>query len=172
MEKRLEIPHPTLVVLVGASGSGKTTFARKHFRETEILSSDRFRAMIADDENNQRVTEDAFEILHHVAEKRLVHGNLTVVDATNVQRKARKPLLSMAREHTVPAFAVVFDLPEEVCLQRNRGRKDRRVEPGVVRRQYEDLQDSIHDLESEGFDMVICLSTEEEVDVAEVVRRC
>jgi predicted kinase len=81
----ITIPKLSLVVLIGPSGSGKSTFARKHFLPTEILSSDACRAMVSDDENNQEVTNDAFEVLHFVAARRLALGRLTVIDAANVQ---------------------------------------------------------------------------------------
>src|SRR5476651_593024 len=97
----LKIPELSLVVLIGASGSGKSTFARKHFKATEILSSDYCRGLVSDDENNQAATKDAFAVLHFIAAKRLAAGLLTVVDATNVQTMARQPLIALAREHHV-----------------------------------------------------------------------
>src|SRR5919198_892664 len=99
----LTVPELSLVVLVGASGSGKSTFARTHFRPTEVLSSDFCRGLVADDENDQSATGDAFDVLHYVAAKRLAAGRLTVVDATNVQPEARKPLVALARQyHCMP----------------------------------------------------------------------
>src|ERR671930_616931 len=95
----LIIPELSLVVLIGASGSGKSTFARTHFRPTEVLSSDFCRGLVADDENDQSATGDAFDVLHYIAAKRLAAGRLTVVDATNVQPEARKPLVALARQY-------------------------------------------------------------------------
>src|SRR5512138_205237 len=121
----LTIPELSLVVLVGVSGSGKSTFGRKHFKPTEILSSDFCRGLVSDDENNQAATKDAFEILNFIARKRLAAGKLTVVDATNVQPEARKPLVQLARDfHCLPT-AIVFDLPGRVCQDRNSHRSDR-----------------------------------------------
>ncbi|HEY3345124.1 MAG TPA: AAA family ATPase, partial [Anaerolineaceae bacterium] len=107
----ITIPEFCLVVLVGPSGSGKSTFAAQHFKPTEVLSSDEYRAIVSDDENNQAATRDAFEVLHLVAEKRLAAGRLTVIDATNVQLQARQPLLTMARRYNCQPVAIVFDLP-------------------------------------------------------------
>src|SRR3954466_4282128 len=106
------LPELSLVVLIGPSGAGKSTFARKHFRPTEVLSSDYCRGLVSDDENNQAATTDAFAVLHFIAGKRLAAGRLTVVDATNVQKTARQPLLDLAREHNVIPVAIVFNLPE------------------------------------------------------------
>src|SRR5215213_9914193 len=108
----ITIPALSLVVLIGASGSGKSSFARAHFRPTEVLSSDFYRGLVADDENDQTATGDAFDVLHYIATKRLAVGRLTVIDATNVQPEARKPLLALAREFHVLPVAIVFDLPE------------------------------------------------------------
>src|SRR5918911_4134449 len=102
----IEIPELCLVVLIGPSGSGKSTFAKKHFKPTEVLSSDFCRGLVSDDENSQEATQDAFDVLQYVAGKRLARGLLTVIDATNVQEEARKPLLALAREHDVLAAAV------------------------------------------------------------------
>ncbi len=95
----IEIPKLSLVVLIGPSGSGKSTFARKHFLATEVLSSDYCRGLVSDDENDQAATNDAFEVLHFVAAKRLERGRLTVIDATNVQADARRPLVQLARKY-------------------------------------------------------------------------
>src|ERR1700688_2544789 len=122
---QITIPELSLVVLIGASGSGKSSFARKHFKPTEVLSSDYCRGLVSDDENSQAATNDAFEVLHFIAAKRLAAGKLVVVDATNVQPAARKPIIALAREYDVLPTAIVFNLPERLCQDRNRGRPDR-----------------------------------------------
>src|SRR5918999_2079367 len=105
---RIELPDPGLVVLIGPSGSGKSSFAAHHFRPTEVLSSDACRALVADDENDQSATEDAFAVLHFIAAKRLARGRLVVVDATSVQPEARAPLVALAREHHCIPVAIVL----------------------------------------------------------------
>src|SRR5918911_1879117 len=163
----LSIPTLALVVLIGASGSGKSTFARMHFRSTEVLSSDFCRGLVADDENDQSATTDAFEVLHFVAAKRLAAARLTVVDATSVQPTARKPLLELARRYHAIPVAIVFDLPEKVCQERNRLRPDRDFGPHVVRRQVQDLRRSVRGLPKEGFRHVHVFRSAEEVDAIE-----
>ena len=167
----LTLPELSLVVLIGPSGSGKSTFARKHFQPTEVLSSDFCRALVSDDENDQAATADAFEVLHFVAAKRLAAGRLTVVDATNVQREARKPLVALARQfHCLPA-AIVLNLPEKLCLERNVGRPNRSFGPHVVRQQRQQLRRSLRHLKQEGFRYVHILQSPEEVDAAVVERQ-
>src|SRR6185437_6142159 len=112
----------SLVCLVGVTGSGKSTFAARNFRPTEVISSDFCRGLVADDENDQSATGDAFDVLNYIAGKRLAAGRLTVVDATNVQPDARKKLVALAREHDVLPVAIVLDLPEQVCSARNAAR--------------------------------------------------
>ena len=126
---RIVIPDLSFVVLIGPSGSGKSTFARRHFRPTEILSSDAFRGLVSDDENDQTATEDAFEALYSVARKRLTRGRLTVLDATNVHADSRKKAIALARELLRLPIAIVFDLPEQVCNERNRSRTNRDWNP-------------------------------------------
>lgn len=147
----LTVPELSLVVLVGVSGSGKSTFARRHFKPTEILSSDYCRGLVSDDENCQAATQDAFEVLHFIARKRLAAGKLTVVDATNVQPESRKPLVEVAREFHCLPVAIVFDLPERVARERNRTRPDREFGPHVIRQQSQQLHRSLRGLEREGF---------------------
>ncbi|HEU4628128.1 MAG TPA: AAA family ATPase [Gemmatimonadaceae bacterium] len=166
----LPIPDPSLVLLVGVSGCGKSTFARTHFAPLEVLSSDACRALVANDENDQSATAAAFEVLHLVAAKRLERRLLTVVDATNVRPEARRPLVELARRHHLPAVAIVLDLPEALCAARGRARTDRDVGPHVLRRQLTQLQKSLPHLEREGFRSVHRLRAEADVAAAAVVR--
>ncbi|GLZ43430.1 polynucleotide kinase-phosphatase [Actinokineospora sp. NBRC 105648] len=165
----LIIPDMSLVVLVGASGSGKSTFARRHFRATQVLSSDFFRGLVSDDENDQSASAAAFDALHYVAGKRLQAGLVTVVDATNVQRAPRAALIKLAREHDVLPVAVVLDVPESVCVRRNAARPDRDFGAHVVHRHVADLRRSTSGLRKEGFRHVHVLRGESEVDEARIV---
>ena len=167
----LTIPELSLVVLIGASGSGKSTFARRHFKPTEVLSSDFCRALVSDNENDQTATKEAFEILHYVATKRLIRGRLTVVDATNVQLEARQPLVKLAREHHVLPVAIVFKLPEKLCHERNQNRTDREFGPHVLRQQTQQLRRSLRGLKREGFRHIFVLSSPEEVDSVTIERQ-
>jgi protein phosphatase len=167
---KISIPKLSLVVLIGPSGSGKSTFARRHFLSTEILSSDACRGMVCDNENDQSVTNDAFELLHFVAAKRLALGRLTVIDATNVQPEARKPLVALARQHHCLPVAIVLNLPEQLCQERNRSRDERNFGPHVVRQQVSQLRRSLHGLEREGFRHVFVLTTPEEAETATIER--
>jgi protein phosphatase len=166
----IKMPELALVVLIGPSGSGKSSFARKHFKPTEVLSSDFCRGLVSDDENNQGATNEAFEVLHFIARKRLAAARLTVVDATNVQPEARKPLVALAREYHALPVAIVLDMPERVCKDRNEGRPDRTFGPHVIRQQRAQLHRSLRSLAREGFRHVFVLSSPEAADAAEVVR--
>ena len=157
----LEIPELSLVALIGATGSGKSTFAARHFRQTQILSSDTFRALVSDDENDQGATVDAFDALYYVAAKRLRAGRLTVVDATNVQRQDRAQLVAAAKDQDVLPVAIVFDLPVAVSRERNAGH--RRLPDHVIRRQHDAVRRSIRHLNKEGFRKIHVLSTVEDV---------
>jgi protein phosphatase len=167
---KITIPALSLVALIGPSGSGKSTFAAHHFTSSEVLSSDRFRGLVSDDENDQTATKDAFEALHFVAGKRLAGGRLSVVDATNVQREARRPLVELARAHHVLPVAIVFDLPEQLCIDRNAARPDRDFGPHVVRRQRSQLKRSLRGLDREGFRRVFLFHTPEDVESVEIER--
>src|SRR3982750_843976 len=149
--RTIEIPELALVALIGASGSGKSTFARKHFLPTEILSSDFFRGLVSDDENDQSASADAFDALFYLLEKRLARGKLTVVDATNVRAEDRKRLIEKARKYYCFAGVLVFNTPESVCQERNSHRPDRAFGPHVVRRQVSELRRGLRRLEREGF---------------------
>lgn len=168
---KITIPELALVVLIGPSGCGKSTFARKHFKPTEVLSSDYCRGLVSDDENNQAATKDAFDVLHFIARKRLAAGKLTVVDATNVQPEARKPLVELAREFHCLPVAIVLNLPERTCHDRNAGRDDRDFGPHVIRQQSQQLRRSLRGLEREGFRHVFLLESVEQVDAVTIERQ-
>lgn len=170
MAKKISIPNLSLVVLIGPSGSGKSTFARKHFLPTEILSSDACRGMVSDDENNQAVTNEAFALLHYIAAQRLALGRLTVIDATNVQPEARKPLVELARKYHCLPVAIVLNLPERLCQDRNKSRSERDFGPHVIRQQHSQLRRSLRGLGREGFRHVFVLESPEDVEAATIER--
>ncbi|MFF9359634.1 polynucleotide kinase-phosphatase [Streptomyces griseoluteus] len=166
----LPVTDLSLVVLVGATGSGKSTFARKHFAPTEVISSDFCRGLVADDENDQSATGDAFDVLHYIAGKRLAAGRRTVVDATSVQPDARRQLIELAKKYDVLPIAIVLDVPEEVCAERNAGRPDRAGMPRrVIQRHTRELRRSLRHLEREGFRKVHVLRGVAEVEGATIV---
>lgn len=166
----IPLPKLSLVVLIGPSGSGKSTFGRKHFLPTEVLSSDYFRGLVSDDENDQAATKDAFELLHEVAGRRLARGRLTVVDATNVQPEARQPLVQLARKYHCLPVALVLNMPEEVCHERNRDRPDRDFGPHVIRNQRSQLRRSLKHLKREGFRHIFVMDSVEQAEAASIER--
>lgn len=167
---RIEIPEFALVAMIGATSSGKSTFAKKHFLPTEVLSSDFFRGMVSDDENNQKVSRDAFDLLFYAANKRLSLMKTTVIDATNVQQSARKDIIDLARAQNVHSVAIVLNIPEKDLLARNAARPDRGYPEHVIRKHVSDLRRSIKNLKREGFRFVYILNSQQEVDDVEIVR--
>ncbi|MFF7594223.1 polynucleotide kinase-phosphatase [Streptomyces mirabilis] len=167
--RTLPVTDLSLVVLIGASGSGKSTFARRHFKPTEVISSDFCRGLVADDENDQSASGDAFDVLHYIAGKRLAAGRRTVVDATNVQQESRRQLIEIAKKHDVLPIAIVLDVPEEVCAERNASRTDRAEMPRrVIQRHIRELRRSLRHLERDGFRKVHVLRGVAEIESAEV----
>ena len=168
------IPDPSLVVLVGAAGAGKSTFAARHFDAAEILSSDRYRALVSGDEADQGATRSAFARLHRELEARLANGRLTIVDATSVEPFARRVLIARADAAHVPAMAVVLDLPEATVLARNAARRPRTVGEAVVRRQLARLRASLDGQDPiigrEGFTQVVVLREPAELDLVRIRR--
>ena len=168
---KISFPELSLVILMGASGSGKSTFARQHFRSTEILSSDFFRGLVSDDENDQSATKDAFESLHYILEKRLAAGRLTVIDATNVQKEARRPLLALAKKYHFFSVAIALNLPESLCHERNRQRPNRQFGPHVVRNHTRGLRRSLKGLKREGFRFIYTLNSVDDIENVAVERK-
>ena len=167
---RVTIPEFCLVLLVGPSGSGKSTFARRHFRDTEVLSSDAYRAIVSDDESDQSATDDAFDALQYVARKRLARRRLTVIDATNLRREDRQGFLRLAKEYHALPVALAFDLPEKLCQERTAARPDRGFGPHVVRNHVRLMRRSVRSLKREGFRHHHVFRTPEDVESAELER--
>lgn len=145
------IPDFSLVVLIGTSGSGKSTFARRHFRATEVISSDYCRGLVDDDENSLDATGDAFSLVHTIAEIRLKRRKPAVLDATNVRKEDRAHLVRLARKYHALCVAIVLNPGEDVCRERNISRPDRQFGPHVIRQQTANLKRNIRALDREGF---------------------
>jgi protein phosphatase len=167
---KLSFPELSLVVLIGPSGSGKSTFASRHFKPTEVISSDSCRGLVSDDESELSATKDAFDVLHFIASKRLAAGKLTVVDATSVKPEDRKPLVALARQFHCLPVAIVFNIPDKICYERNAGRPDRDFGPHVIRQQSQQMRRSMKHLKREGFRHMFVLRSVEEIETVEMER--
>ena len=163
----IRIPDSALVLLIGASGSGKSTFASRHFAAETVISSDQLRGALAGDEADQQATDAAFARLHQWLDARLAAGALAVVDATNVEWMRRTELVRRARQQGRSAIAITFELPLDLCLARNAARS-RSVRAAVIRRQHDELRRGLDRLDLEGFTAVYVLRNEAEVEGAVV----
>jgi predicted kinase len=159
----IRIPAGALVLLIGPSGSGKSTFAARHFDASAVISSDRLRGLVAGDEAEQRVTDAAFERLDRWVDAQLEAGALAVVDATNLDWMRRGELIGRARKQGRPSVAIAFDLALDLCLARSAARH-RRVRAGIIRRQHQELRQSLDRLDLEGFHVIHVLRTDVEVN--------
>ena len=168
------LPDPSLVVLIGAAGAGKSTFAARHFAPDEVLSSDAFRRIVSGDEANQSATKAAFVVLHETLERRLANGRMAVVDATSVEPSSRRTLLTRTLASGIPASAIVLDLPPATIIARNAARPARVVDLAVVRRQLDRLRASLDGpdpaLWREGFAQIVVLHDPAEVDLVRIRR--
>ncbi|RZK41412.1 MAG: polynucleotide kinase-phosphatase, partial [Hymenobacter sp.] len=168
----LKLPELSLVILIGSTGAGKSTFAHRLFQPTEIVSSDTCRGLVSDDENSLDATNDAFDLLHYWVGKRLKRGRLTVVDATNVRAEDRKGLVALARQHHCLPVAIVLDVPDAVAEARNRERPDRQgLKPHVIANHRRLLRQSLRSLRAEGFRQVVHLRGVAEVEAVQTIRR-
>src|SRR5262247_4100405 len=167
---KINIPDFCLVVLIGSSGSGKSTFARRHFKPTEVISSDACRGIVEDDENSLDATADAFALLHFIAETRLKRRKMVVVDATNVRKEDRAQLVHIAKKYHALAVAIVLNPGEDICHVRNKTRADRQFGPQVVRNQTASLRRGIRHIDKEGFRYVHELRSVETIDAVQIER--
>ena len=166
--RTLHIPRQSLVMLIGISGSGKSTFARKHFGRFQVISSDYCRGLVCDDEADQSATRAAFDVLHFIAGKRLELGKLTVVDATNVEVRARRALLSLAHDYSFKSVGIVLDVDVNVAIAHNAQRPERLVAKEVICAQFQELQASKARLSKEGFRGLYVLKGLEEISATTI----
>ena len=147
------MPPEALVVLAGPAACGKSTLAARHFVETQVVSSDRLRAWLTDDENDQSVSGMAFQMLYDLVGKRLGLRRLTVVDSTALSAQTRHDLLQLGRRNDVPVVLLVLVADAALCLERDR-RRERRVGPIVIHRQIALLKETLQRAPEEGFDRI------------------
>lgn len=136
MNQDIRIPSNTLLVLCGPSGSGKSTFATGHFKPTQVVSSDRCRALLCDSEHNRKINKETFDLFHYIIQKRLALGRLTVADSTALYSFARRPLLDLAQQAGYHTCLLVFDVPFDLCLERD-AERDHRIGTDGISYQYD-----------------------------------
>ena len=148
---KIRLPEQGLVLLVGSSGSGKSSFARRHFLPTEVVSSDVCRGLVSDDENDQKCTSLAFELLNTMVGLRLRNRKMVVVDATNLRPEDRKNLRRLASDHDSLCSAILFDTPRQVCKERNAQRPDRNFSHRVIDRHHNLFRQACRNIKKEKF---------------------
>ena len=158
--KRIRLIRPSVVVLCGPAACGKSTFAARHFRPTQIISSDQARGLVCDDERDQRFQAQAFALLHCLIEQRLSINRLCVVDSTALTASARQSLLELGRRYRVPAVVLLLDVPLETCLDHD-AKRERTVGRQVIERQYQLFEQAKSAIKQEGFEQVIELGGED-----------
>ena len=158
--KVVRLVRPSVVVLCGPAACGKSTFAARHFRRTQIISSDHARALVCDDEHDQRFQTQAFALVHFLIEQRLGLNRLCVVDSTALKPASRQNLLDLARKYQVPCVTFFFTVPLEKCVERDAGR-ERTVGRVVVEQQYQLFEQAVASIKQEGFDQVVEISATE-----------
>lgn len=160
----LAVASDALVLLVGPAGAGKTTFAARHFRPGEVVSSDLLRGRVSGDPADQSATDRAFRALHRVVGDRSRRGLVTVVDATNLLYPSRASLLDISSGWRRPAVAVAFDVSIGQCLAWNARRPGRFVVESVLRRQHRLMDRALQHLPREGFESIVVVRTPREID--------
>ncbi len=165
------LPEFCLVLMIGVSGAGKSTFAKKHFMPSEIVSSDFCRKLISDEENDQTISLDAFDLLYSIVDKRLTHRKFTLVDATNLEANSRGHLKALAKKHNCKMVAIVFDLPKEICQQRNVDRSNRIVPQEIIDEQFNNLQRTIKQIETEKYRHIYYLRNESDIQNSSITKR-
>lgn len=152
--KPLRLLRPSIVVLCGPAACGKSTFAQRHFRPTQVISSDWARAHVCDDERDQRFNAQAFALVHFLVEQRLTVNRLCVVDSTALTAPARKELLDLAKKYQVPTTLMLFNVPLETCIERDK-KRERSVGSAIVERQHQAFELSKETIRQEGFDQIV-----------------
>ncbi|NUR09663.1 MAG: LLM class flavin-dependent oxidoreductase [Nocardioidaceae bacterium] len=151
------LPDPAVLVLVGASGAGKTTWAAQRYRAAEVVSSDDLRGVVGSGRHDLDATDDAFALLDLIVAGRLRRGLTTVVDTLGLEPDRRRGYLARARQHGLPTVAVLFDTPADVCRRRN-AERDRPVPAPALARQLRSAAEMPEVLADEGWDRVVVVT--------------
>jgi len=162
------VPGNSLVVLCGTAGAGKSSFAHRFFKATEIVSSDRCRALVGDDEADMTVSREAFILFKTIIDLRLSLGRLVVADSTALTRKAREDLRALARKNNSPVVVLVFDISVATCFRRDCER-ERKVGKETIERQRKLLDQTLRTISTEGYDRVYILR-ESEMDNVSILK--
>ncbi|EGK13014.1 serine/threonine protein phosphatase 1 [Desmospora sp. 8437] len=170
MTIRLHFPADSLILMCAAPGCGKSTFANRHFRSTEVVSSDRCREMVCDEVENMSVHKEAFSLVRHIARLRMSLGRLTVIDATFLTRKSRSDFRRLAAPYRFNTGVILLDLPLKTCLEQNKRRK-RKVDPDVIQSFYQQFQKAKQTIREEGFDRVYILEQKDLPHVQVTINR-
>ena len=149
----MALPDPALVVLVGASGSGKSAWAAEHYRPDEVVSSDRLRALVGSGEHDLDASADAFALLDQIVAARLRRGLTAVVDTLGLDPVRRRGYLALARSSGMPAVAVLVDTDPAECRRRNRAR-GMPVPAPVLAGQLRRMRAAADEIRGEGWDLV------------------
>jgi alkanesulfonate monooxygenase SsuD/methylene tetrahydromethanopterin reductase-like flavin-dependent oxidoreductase (luciferase family)/predicted kinase len=147
------LPDPALVVLVGASGSGKSVWAAEHYRRDEVVSSDRLRAVVGSGEHDLDASADAFALLDQIVAARLRRGLTAVVDTLGLDPARRRGYLDLARSIGMPAVVVLADTGPAECRRRNRER-DVPLPAPVLDGQLRRMRAAVTQIPGEGWDLV------------------
>jgi predicted kinase len=164
-QELIKLPRRTLLVLCGAAGSGKSTFAQRlvashqhqGLKVTSIVSSDHCRALVCDDETNQQVNRDSFDLFHYIIYKRMLQGRFTVADSTALQADARHRMLGLARRHNYYTCIFVFDIPLNICILQDQSRL-RTVGEQVITYHTNQLPQTLNDIQKEGWHQIHTLT--------------
>jgi alkanesulfonate monooxygenase SsuD/methylene tetrahydromethanopterin reductase-like flavin-dependent oxidoreductase (luciferase family)/predicted kinase len=154
------LPDPALVVLAGAAGSGKSTWAAERFRTSEIVSSDALRAAVGSGPADLDASVEAFDLLDTIVAARSRRSLTTVIDTLGLDQLRRVSYLELARSTGLPAVLVIMNTAERFCRERNRLR-DRPVPAPVLTDQLRRVRSLAETAVEEGWDRVLIIDSSE-----------
>lgn len=164
----MQVRPGELLVLCGPAGCGKTTWAHRRFSAEAVVSSDDCRRKVCGDPADQGASPAAFALFHTTLALRLAMGRISVADSTALDRFARRKLLGLARDNGAPTTLILFDLPPQLCRQRNAAR-DRAVPEADLLEQLGAMRSAVRGIDAEGWDRTVRLAAERQAEELEVL---
>jgi alkanesulfonate monooxygenase SsuD/methylene tetrahydromethanopterin reductase-like flavin-dependent oxidoreductase (luciferase family)/predicted kinase len=150
------LPEPAIVVLAGAAGSGKSTWASEQFRTSEVVSSDALRAAVGSGPADLEATADAFALLDQIVAARSKRSLTTVIDTLGLDIERRADYRRLAREAGLPAVLVIMNTHAALCRARNRER-DRPVPARVLADQLRKINTLLETAQDENWDQILII---------------